>query len=248
MSAQPARRHLQLVDGETGEIVESRELTDLQARVEKLAGDLKAAEKDLRAKRRIITELTRDKARERLEHPRYADAVRVAKYWWRRCKNSNPRVNYRTPDRLDAVLALMDIEEIVVDADTSKKRRQPHYTLGHFKAAIDGGWFDPYITVHRNGKEERHNDLSQICKDATRFDRSIAKSPTPVQPIDTDRDRSNLGVEGSKVAASSAVHRHMEVQHGGEQSGPGCALQVWRDLSGGRRLDRRERGHSTQPA
>jgi len=228
VSAEPARRHLQLVDGETGEIVESRELTDLQARVEKLAGDLKAAEKDLRAKRRIITELTRDKARERLEHPRYEDAVRVAKYWWRKCKASNPRVNYRTPDRLDAVLALMDIEEIVIDADTGKKRRQPHYTLGHFKAAIDGGWFDPYITVHRNGKEERHNDLSQICKDATRFDRSIAKSPTPVQPIDTDRDRSNLGVEGSKVTASSAVHRHMEVHYGGEQSHTGRPLRSWR--------------------
>jgi len=228
VSAEPARRHLQLVDGETGEIVESRELTDLQARVEKLAGDLKAAEKDLRAKRRIITELTRDKARERLEHPRYEDAVRVAKYWWRKCKASNPRVNYRTPDRLDAVLALMDIEEIVIDADTGKKRRQPHYTLGHFKAAIDGGWFDPYITVHRNGKEERHNDLSQICKDATRFDRSIAKSPTPVQPVAPRTVTRNDADEGSKVAPSSGAYRHMEVHYGGESCHTGRPLRSWR--------------------
>jgi hypothetical protein len=229
VSAAPARRHLSLVDSETGEIVESRELTELQARVEKLAGDLKAAEKDLRAKRRIITELQRDKALERIEHPRYEDAVRVAKYWWRKCKASNQRVNYRTPDRLDAVLALMDIEEIEVNEETGKRERRPHYTLGDFKAAVDGAWFDPFITTHKNGKQERHNDLTQICRDSTRFDRFIAKSPTPVQPVDTDRDQSTLTGEGSKVAASSAAHRHVEVHHGSEQSRHGRTLRGWRE-------------------
>jgi len=180
MSAKPAR-HLHLVDAETGEIVPSRELAELQAKVEKLDGDLKAAERDLRVKRRRITELERDQARERLEHPRYQDAVRVAKYWWKRCRNGHHRVHYLAPNRIDAVLALMDIEELVVVPGRKRRQRQPHYELAHFVMAVDGAWFDPFKTTHRNGKEELHNDLAQICKDATRFDRFIAKSPTSLE-------------------------------------------------------------------
>ena len=219
MSAQPAsaRGHLRVVEiDDNGEfkVLDSDALASLEEEAEKLREDRKNLERDIRAKRRRIAELERDRARERLEHPRYDDAIRVAKYWWRKCKGANPRVNYQTPDRIDPVLALMDIEEIVVDADTKKRRREPHYSLGHFKAAIDGAAFDPFITTHRNGKQERHNDLSQICKDATRFDRFIAKSPKPPVTVDTQRDMSTLQGEGSKHAATSAAHRFLEGSHG----------------------------------
>lgn len=184
----PARRHLQLVDGDTGEVVESRELAALQAALEKAQADLKNAEKDLRAKRRIITQLQEDKARERLEHPQ-RDLIRgICKYWHQVCRpedyEGRRRIVSDSPDRFDAVAALVEMERIVRDEGVKgKRRREWVYEREHFAAAINGAAFDPFVTVHKNGKQERHNDLSQICKDVTRFERAIAKCPYEVTPI-----------------------------------------------------------------
>lgn len=180
MSARPAR-HLQLVDADTGEIVESRELAELQAELAEVKTKFKMAQRDVAAKNLRIANLEADHARRRLEHPRYEDAVRVARYWWKRCRGGHPRVHYLAPNRIDAVLALMDIEELVVVPGRKRRQRQPHYELAHFVMAVDGAWFDPFKTTHRNGKEELHNDLAQICKDATRFDRFVLKSPTSLE-------------------------------------------------------------------
>lgn len=186
MSAKPAR-HLALVElDDGGEIVgrvESDALKQLEAKAEKLAGDLKNAEKDLRAKRRRISELERDRILERLEHPDRDFIVRVCRYWHRRSRTKDwdgpKRIDPLAPDRFDAVAALAEMEKIVVVEVDGKRRRERRwrYEAEHFKAAIDGNEFDPFETTHKNGKLERHNDLSQTCRDVTRFERAIEKAP-----------------------------------------------------------------------
>jgi hypothetical protein len=188
MSAEPAS-HLRLVrvDDETGEVehVESRALEQLEAELEKLRGDLKNAERDLRAKRRRISELERDKVRERLDHPDREFIVRVCKYWHKRCRRGSNRIDPLAPNRFDAVAALAEMEEIVmVEVDGRRRReRRWRYSAEQFKAAIDGGEYDPFETTHKNGRLERHNDLAQICKDVTRFERFVSKAPYEVQPL-----------------------------------------------------------------
>ena len=112
MSAKPAR-HLALVDTNTGEVVESRELAAMQAELDELKTKFKMAQRDVAAKNLRIANLEADHARRRLEHERYGDACRVAKYWWRKCRGESRRVHYLSADRLDAVLALMDQKELV---------------------------------------------------------------------------------------------------------------------------------------
>lgn len=183
---------MQLVDGDTGEILPSTELAAMQARLEKLEGDLKGAEKDLRAKRRIISELQRDRAQERLQHPHYALIRRVCRYWHAKCRGSDPRVNPMTPDRFDAVAALTEMERIVRDEDAPrKKRREWLYELEHFKAAIDGAYFDHYVSKRRNGSDCHHWDLELICRGAAKFDEFIARCPHPVVPIAPARETPN---------------------------------------------------------
>jgi hypothetical protein len=187
VSAQPAR-HLALVDQNTGEVVDSRELAELQAKLEKAQADLKNAEKDLRVKRATITQLQADKVAERLEHPQRDLILGICKYWHQVCRpedyNGRHRIVSSSPDRFDAVAALVEMERIVRDESAKgKRRREWVYEREHFAAAINGAAFDPFETVHKNGKVERHNDLSQICKDVTRFERAIAKCPYEVVPI-----------------------------------------------------------------
>lgn len=177
-AAQPEPvRHLRVVDSDTGEVVTDADIAQLQARIDKLSGDLKAAEKDLRAKRRRITELERDKIRERLDYERRKDVERIATYWHRKCRGGNSRCNPMAPDRFDAVRGLLDQERIIVDAETGKKRREQMYTLDQFKTAIDGAAFDPFITKRKNGSVQRHDDLELICRSSKHFEEFIAKAP-----------------------------------------------------------------------
>lgn len=214
MSAQPVG-HLRLVrtddDGEIIGLVDSDALTTLEAELEKAKLDLKMAQRDVKAKNRRIAELERHKARERLEHPRYSDAVRVAKYWWRKCRAGNARINYKSPDRLDAVLALMEIEEIIVDADTKKRRREPHYAMVDFKAAIDGAAFDHFCKARKNGSEQHYDDLELICRTAAKFDEFVARAPYDVALART-REEAHTPVQGSKHEAFPAS-TSSEVRH-----------------------------------
>lgn len=178
MSAKPAR-HLALVDTNTGEVVESRELADLQAKVEELGTKFKMAQRDVAAKNLRIANLEADHARRRMEHERYKDACRVAKYWWRKCRAADSRTHYLAPARLDAVLALMDQKELVPVEGKKRRQWQPKYTMADFKMAIDGAHFDHYVSKRRNGTDQHHDDLELICRSAAKFEEFIARAPYP---------------------------------------------------------------------
>lgn len=204
MSAQPAP-HLRLVNAETGEFVPSQKLDELNALVAKFKGDLKNAEKDLRAKRRQNAELVRDKARERLEHPQREFVKRVAMSWWQVCRpedfNGRRRINPMTPDRFDAIAHLAEMEEVrLVDG---KRTRCWKYEAEHFKAAIAGAAFDPYTPILKNGKPDPQNDLEQICRSVSRFERFILKCPYPVVPIVPARPRPGVRAAGEAAAKTT---------------------------------------------
>lgn len=186
MSAKPAR-HLVLVDQATGDVVDSRELGELQEALKKAKEDLKLAERDLVAKRRLLAEKERDKVRERLEHPDRDLIVRVCRYWWRKIHNENARMNPLTPDRFDAVARLVELEELVKEDVPGKKRgrkrRQWLFQMEHFKAAIDGAAFEPYSNTLRSGKVERYNDLTTIFKSADSLGRHVGRCPYELVPL-----------------------------------------------------------------
>lgn len=232
-------RHLMLVEAdEHGEIigrVESDALQKLEAALERAKLDFKMAQRDVAAKNRWISELERNKVWERLQHPDRAFIVRVCRYWHKRCRRGSARIDPLAPNRFDAVAALAEMERIVVEEVDGKRRRRREwrYSAEMFKAAIDGGEYDPFETTHKNGKVERHNDLSQICKDVTRFERFVEKAPGVVgsfaggdlvvppvpgferlSPVDLARahETRNNPVQGSSLPSSlgghiSEVHR-----------------------------------------
>lgn len=181
MSAQPApSRHLHLVN-EDGEVVPSSKLEELQEQLEKLKVDLKMAQRDVKAKNRRIAELEANKIAERLNYERRGDVERILKYWWRKCRNANPRVQYMSPDRFDLIRELLDSEETIIEQIPGKKRavkrREPRNRLEDFKAAIDGAHFDGYSKPRKNGSVVTYDDITTICKSQASFDEHIKKAP-----------------------------------------------------------------------
>lgn len=172
-----AKRHLRVVevnDG-TGEIEGTVDVEALVARVEKLEHDRRALEKDIRAKRRRITELERDKAQERLEHPQRDLIVRIANYWHRKCRGGDAKVNPLSVVRFDAVAALVEMTVIV--ADEKGKRHEPRYRPEDFKQAIDGAAFDHYAKQRKNGSWQHFDDLELVCRDSKQFEEFRARAP-----------------------------------------------------------------------
>lgn len=170
MSAAPLRR-LVAVDADSGEVVHP-EVAALQERIKSLEDALKEAEKDLRTKRAQITVLKKNKIRERLEYARRDDIVAVHDYW-------NRRMGHKlslTADRFDAVRGILEETRIVV-VDGKPVKAAAFEFPGDFKAAIDGGWFDPFITPRKNGTENRHNDLALIFRDGKTCQSFIDRAP-----------------------------------------------------------------------
>lgn len=177
MSA-PAR-HLYAVDNyvhdENGELVPPHRLL---AELEQARVDLKMAQRDVRAKNRRINELERDKVREREDYERRKDVERIWSYWNRRLGQNKAL----TADRFDAVRGMLDEVRLVPAEGKRRAVKEPAYSLEDFKSAIDGAWFDPFITKRRNGTKQRHDDLALICRDAKTFESFIAKAPKPPVP------------------------------------------------------------------
>lgn len=178
-------RHLTVVPGgfldENGEVI-SPEVASLREEVAQLKQDVKNLENDIAGKRRVISELRRDKARERLDYARYDDVKRIATFWWRLICKSNPRVQPMSPERFDAVKGILEIKTFEVD-ERGKRRYAPVHELADFEQAIRGAHYDPYITRRKNGTEKRHDDLSLICRDQTRFREFMAKAPRRPKPF-----------------------------------------------------------------
>lgn len=172
-AAQPARG-LHVVGG-TGEVVEHKETANLLARIEQLQGDLKAAEKDLVVKRRQLTELRADKVRERTEYAGREKVRKVHDYWNRRLGNKLAL----TADRFDAVRGMLE-ETDLVPVEGGKAKKVLAFTYPEdFKRAVDGAWFDPFVTKQKNGREKRHDDLALICRDAKTFRSFMERAPAP---------------------------------------------------------------------
>lgn len=173
MSALPAR-HLHAVPDhvidEHGEVVTPEALVE---EIEKLRVDLKMAQRDVRAKNRRIAEIERDKAEERKNYERRGDIERIWTYWNRRLGQDKAL----TADRFDAVRGMLEEEKLVQVEGRKRAQRVPAYELEDFKRAIDGAWFDPFITQRRNGTEQRHDDLALICRDGKSFESFIARAP-----------------------------------------------------------------------
>lgn len=171
--ASPAR-HLHAVPDhvvdEHGEVVTPEALV---AEIEKLRIDLKMAQRDVKSKNRKINELERDRAQEREHYERRKDVERIWSYWNRRLGQDKAL----TGDRFDAVRGMLEEVRLVQVEGKRRAVREPAYTLEDFKAAIDGCWFDPFITKRRNGTELRHNDLALVCRDGKTFESFIAKAP-----------------------------------------------------------------------
>lgn len=188
MAALPERKlHLvgqDLVD-ENGEIVPP-EVGRLREQLEALKVDKKMLRRDITTKNRVINELQRNKVEERLNYERRAEIERIGVYWHRKCRAEDyakpvHKVQPMTPDRFDAVRAILEIERIVIEVDEvtgrTKKRREPFYSPEDFKRAIDGAAFDPFRTKRKNGTWQTHDDLELICRSSKHFDEFIAKAP-----------------------------------------------------------------------
>jgi hypothetical protein len=184
VSAQPAR-HLRVV-GESvideGGFVLSP--ADLHEELERLRVDLKMAQRDVRAKNRLIAELERDKVRERVEYERRAEVERIATYWHRKCrpndyKLASPRINPMSPERFDAVRGILDQEHLVRVEGKKRPVREPMYTLAECKAAIDGAAFDHFVKTRKNGSEKHHDDLEFIFRNSVNFEECRDRCPRP---------------------------------------------------------------------
>jgi hypothetical protein len=180
VSAQPAR-HLRVVEvnDETGEAA-GIDVEQLVVEVEKLRTDLAMAQRDVKTKNRRISELERDKARERLEHPDRKLIERVCTYWHRRCRAGDARINPMSPARFDAVAGLVEMTEVgIVEVDGKRRRRKKRrYEPEDFKMAIDGAHFDHYVKVRKNGTEQHFDDLELICRDSKQFEEFRARVPS----------------------------------------------------------------------
>lgn len=188
MSAKPAR-HLQLVDLNTGERVDSRELGAMQHELEELRTKFKMAQRDVASKNLRIAALEADKARERLDYERFADVERIARYWHKKVHAGNARVNPMSPDRFDAIRGILEQERIVwEDPPPGRKRRtrrvEPMYTLAECKAAIDGNLFDHFVKKRRNGSEQHFTDLEFIFRNSKNFEECRDRCPYEWRNID----------------------------------------------------------------
>lgn len=251
MSARPAR-HLQLVDTNTGEIVESQELGAMQHELEELRTKFKMAQRDVAAKNLRIANLEADKARERLDYERYEDVKRIATYWHRKCRAGSKRVNPMSPDRFDAVRGILEQQEIVyVEVPGRKKPARkyvPKYSMAECKAAVDGAHFDHYVSKRRNGSEQHYDDLELIFRSGAKFEEFRDRCPYDWKALDlTGRNAHTSGQvpshgpvgstgrssEGFRYGSSCVGARHCRVPDGFEAVRPLFVRHVLADRGAG---------------
>jgi hypothetical protein len=172
VSAEPAPiRRLAPVDLDTGEIV-NPEIARLQDRIAELEGALRDANADLVSKRAQITRLKKDKAEERTRYSRRADVARVHRYWQKRLGVKQGL----TADRFDAIRDRLEETELrIVDGKAEKVAIWEFPE--DFKRAVDGAWFDPFITVMKNGRKKYHDDLALIFRDGKTMQSFIDRAP-----------------------------------------------------------------------
>jgi hypothetical protein len=148
---------LKLIDGASGEVVAGDD-SSLMARIEELERELQDAERDLRAKRRLITKLQKDKERERQNFEQREVVFKLFEFWQQRCQKPRSQC---TADRFDAL----------------RKALESGYTPRQVALAIAGAAYDPFVTKAKNGREIKHNDLELICRDGKHLESFANKAP-----------------------------------------------------------------------
>lgn len=216
MSAAP-KRHLALVDLETGERVESHELGAMQHELGELKTKFKMAQRDVASKNLRIAGLEADKARDRLDYERYADVERIATYWHKKVHAGNKRINPMSPDRFDAIRGILEQVDIVWEEPApGKKRRtkrqEPKYSLVECKAAIDGNAFDHFVKKRRNGSEQHFTDLEFVFRNSHNFEECRARCPYDWTKVDVTPRNAHTHVQVPTTPAGSAG----QALHGGQ--------------------------------
>jgi hypothetical protein len=149
---------LRLVNTQTGEIVEDIQLDNALRRVEELEADVANLEKDLRAKRALITRLNRDRERERRAYEDRQVVESIFGEWQRECSHPHSKL---TAERFDAIRGMLE---------KGYKREQ-------FSLAIAGAKFDPFCTKRKNGTVQRHDDIELICREGVKFESFANRAP-----------------------------------------------------------------------
>lgn len=112
--------------------------------------DLDNLEVDLKVKRRKITALENELARERHEHPDYHTAQRIFEFWRNKCR---PRARSFGADREKAVIARLN--------DKVPGSDEKAYTPRYICEAIVGAYVEPFVDPKTR---KLHNDLELICR------------------------------------------------------------------------------------
>lgn len=243
MSARAAR-HLALVDLDTGEKLDSRELGAMQHELEELRVKFKMAQRDVAAKNLRIAGLEADKARDRLDFERYADVERIAKYWHKKVHAGNKRINPMSPDRFDAVRGILEQERITwEDPPPGRKRRtkrvEPMYSMAECKAAVDGNHFDHFSAKRKNGSLRPFTDLEFVFRDSAHFEECREKCPYDWTKVDvTPRNAHTSGQVPTTLARSMGEQARSEGSYGSRYSLGAGAGRVAAHAQAGRSLFR----------
>lgn len=160
---------LRLVD-EHGVVSDESEI------VESLKAQIKDLQGELTKKLGEITKLKKDRVRERLEHKRRPDVMSIWAEWQVECKH--PRSGL-TNDRFDAILGLLEARNVQGSEDDGSCMGCGSfvYDRDHFSRAIAGAKFDPFITRHKNGRPQRHDDIKKICEGGKSFESFCNRAP-----------------------------------------------------------------------
>jgi hypothetical protein len=153
-----AEPSIHLLDVATGEKVEATKNV-LHERINDLEKDLANCERDLRRERRRSKALERDRQRERDAYEQKDLVARLFDFWQVRCDKKRSKL---TPERFDAL----------------KRALEWGYSPREIALAIAGAAFDPFITVAKNGRLIKHQDLELILRDGKHVEAYANKAPT----------------------------------------------------------------------
>lgn len=142
---------------EDGTLVEASEHA-LTARLIQAEEDLQGAEKALRKERRRSKALETEKQHERERYEQRQLVTELFEFWQRRTKHAKSRL---TPDRFDVLRSALD----------------QGYTPREIALAIAGCAFDPFVTQNRNGRSERHDDLTVCLRSGKALEQYARKAP-----------------------------------------------------------------------
>lgn len=176
-----------VVNGETGEVLESRHncpsCANLRVELQDAKDLVKGAESDRKKWVKKYHDLRRDEEKRAMEDPLWPIAAGLFNIWRR--ATGHVRSDW-TFDRYLACERLL--------------RKYGHVT---FERAIAGIAYDPWESEQKNGRIEKHDGWDTLCKSADRFERYCNKAPKGWKPTLIVGSKEN--VDGSNQPRLMAV-------------------------------------------